>query len=382
MPCTVLRTADVAPGAHSFTISTLRFDNDSPRNRILVMEQPRGLRVRVGVQYRDSGSSITHPWVEWKHRGVIDGEGGYAHPDIEIDCHQWRRDQAGGYPRRPIPGWPLPLFFTTKAFPSTKLWLTATDNAGWKVAEQPAEADPRRTLRHVSTVIDRSGAGNHLQELIEGAGPKLWAENFNHRDTLRFHTDVLINEAPSGLDGVEDLEIMLPIMLLAGGNGGTIVAFDTYAQRPGQRGWGVRATTQHEIQWYQHVGGGNEQTVTSHPLETQTPYLVHIRRIGATGEVLLLVDNAGGQETDDLIGTQLPAKSGKLAAGPLNSGAALSVGGLKNGNRWASPLEALIPDLFIDTALLSKSQLAERKHYLRAAYGVWDGTQLDEPSAD
>jgi hypothetical protein len=41
-------------------------------------------------------------------------------------------------------------------------------------------------------------------------------------------------------------------------------------------------------------------------------------------------------------------------------------------------LEALLPDFILDTALLTNQQLAQRKHYLRAAYGVWEGTQLDE----
>lgn len=380
VPCTAIRTADVGTGNESYEVATLRFDNDSPRNRILVMEQPRGVRVRVGVQYRDAGYSMTHPWIEWKHRGIIVGMGGYAHPDIEIDCHQWRRDQAAAFPRRPVPGWPMPLFYKTQPFESTKLWLTAADLAGMKVANQPAEADPRWTLREVSAVADRSNAGNHLKTLSEGAGPKLWAENFNHRDTLRFHTTVLTNAAPVGLESVSDLEIMFPIMLLVDSNGGTVIACDQDMQGQGRRGWGVRVTPKHEIQWYQQ-GGGGEQTVTSHALETQSPHLVHIRRIGSTGEVFLLVDNAGGQKTGDLIGKPRPAKMEQLMAGPLRGGNTLSVGGLQNGNRSASALEALLPDLLLDTALLTKAQLAERKRYLRAAYGVWEGTQLDEPGA-
>jgi hypothetical protein len=379
-PCTAIRTADVGTGNQSYEIGTLRFDNDSPRNRVLVMELPRGIRVRAGMQYRDAGAAMTHPWVEWKHRGVLPDVGGYEHPDIEIDCREWRRDQAAGFPRRPIPGWPMPLFFRTSPFSSTKLWLSATDSDEWTVSEQPAEVDPRRTLRHVAAVADRSAAGNHLNESNQGEGPKLWAANFNHRDTLRFHTDVLFNDSPRDFDGATDLEIMFPILFLADGNGGAII--DCTGSRPsaGQRAWGIRATPNHEVQWFQQGGAQGEQVVTSHPLHKETPYLVHVRRIGATGEVFVLVDNAGGQRTGQLASELRPAAAGKLAAGPLAEGVTLSIGGQRTGARWTNWLEALLPDLIVDTALLTKSQLAERKHYLRAAYGVWDGTQLDAPS--
>jgi hypothetical protein len=378
-PCTAIRTGSPAPGGASYQIGMLRFDNDSHRNRVLVMEQPRAIRVRVAVQYRDSGASMSHPWVEWKHRGVVAGRDGYQHPDIEIDCREWRRDQAAGFPRRPVPGWPLPLFFTTNPFPSTKLWLTATDTSQWTADDQPADVDPRNTLRHVAAAIDRSGAGNHLAEPREGTGPKLWPENFNHRDTLRFQRQVLQKAAPAGLEAAEDLEIMFPIMLLVESNGGTILACEN-AQGSNEQGWGIRVTPRNEIQWYQRSGHG-EQTVSSHALEKEKPYLVHIRRIGATGEVLLLVDNAGGERTEDLIGAPRAPAMARLDPGLLSSVDLLSIGGVRSGNAWASALDALLPDLFVDVALLTKPQLAERKRYLRAAYGVWEGTQLDEPGA-
>jgi hypothetical protein len=299
------------------------------------------------------------------------------HPDIEIDCDQWRRDQAVAFPRRPVAGWPMPFLYRTRAFESTKLWISAADRAAVSGVEVPANLDPRQTLLEVPGVADRSPAGNHLRATF-GTTPKLWPENFNHHDTLRFYFSVLSMDRPRGLDNVGDLEIMFPILEIRDSDGGVVVARDG-AQ--GRGGWGVRVTPKHEIEWYQSTGQGGEQTVKSHALELQAAQLVHIRRIAATGEVYVLVDNAGSQRNTDFDGTLKPAASGKLSPGRLTASGALSVGGLKSDNRPLNTLEALVPDLFIDTALLSREQLAERKHYLRAAYGVWEGTQLDEPGS-
>lgn len=373
VPCTLLRTADVAQGAHSFTISSARFDSHSPRNRVLVMEQPRGLRARIGLQFNDSALSMTTPLVEWKHRGVIEGPGGFLHPDIEIDCQQWRRDQAAGFPRRPIPGWPTPLPYTTSSFTSsTKLWISSANTSGWTVASLSADKDPTQNPREVTTAADASGSGNKLDRPTAGAGPRLWAENFNHRDTLLFDNYRMSNSSPSGLDGIGDLEIMFPIILRANFSGtGVVVARDDISQPSSTRGWGVQITSDRKIQWYQFIGTTNTSLTSSNQLELEKAYLVHVRRKAATGDVQILVDN---QLT--------PTTSQPLTSGTLNAGTTLSMGAVQNGvGAWSSQLRALVPELFVDTSLLTTAQIAERKRYLRAAYGVWEGTQLDTSAA-
>jgi hypothetical protein len=552
---TLLRTRTPAHSNGRFVIHNARADLKSWLNRMLVMEDRADAHYRIGYQYADHGKFATEPLVRTMISENAAGLGFVRNADVQIDAHGWRRDQELGFPLRPVPALPVPIHYTTEAFASTKLWIDASDSASLSADDGYELADPRDNLRRVSAVSDKSGTGNNLALATSeaGKGPGLIAETFNGRpafliDTVNYLSDVgqgtgLVDyrglatidgtgapKAPEDLDDVEDLEIMFPFfytgppdtndrVLLSSGGADANLSWRVWLRNKKALGQAVEQQTSPQvnmgpdkgaqggvrISFTQKVAGGNPETCHSQLLQWHTPYLVHIRRIGATGEVFILVNNnqsqwfhesshyapgwdqhggtfgtitqatnatpivitsnnhgrttgqvvrvvgvqgnaaangtfvietvdsnsfelyrdharqfpvagsgaytSGGTWTmnapppwrtkvrqsigwqDDSSSTPivpddpltwddgLDGPYAQLTSGTLNDPDVLSFGIRYDGSSWINPLRACVPEIFVDTALLTNAQLLERKRYLRAKYGVWEGVQLDESAA-
>jgi hypothetical protein len=552
---TLLRTRTPSHSNGRFIIQNARPDFKSWWNRMLVMESAADAHYRIGYQYADHGKFATEPLVRTMLSTNAAGLGFVRNADVQIDAHGWRRDQELGYPVRPVPALPVPIHYTTQAFPSTKLWIDASDEASITANDGYELADPRDNLRRISTIHDKSGTGNDLGLATEevGNGPGLLAETFNSRptflvDTVNYLSDVGEGTGfvqyrglatvdgsgdpvePTGLDDVDDLEIMFPFIytgpvdvndrvLLSSGGADASMSWRVWLRNNEALGQAVDQQSSPKnlgpdkgkqggvrISFTQKVGSTIE-TCSSQLLQWNTPYLVHIRRIAATGEVFILVNNnqsqwfhesshyaPGWAQHDELTGNvtqatnatpivitsnnhgrstgevvritgiqgnvaangtfvidkinantfalyrdharQFPvAGSGtytsggawtmnapppwptkvrqsigwknfssstrvipddlstwdagqdgpyaQLTPGTLNDPDILSFGIQYNGGTsWIAPLRALVPEIFVDTELLTNARLLERKRYLRAKYGVWEGVQLDDSAAE